>query len=173
MTYDELTPMQRAMFVQAVMNWVGDEARTEAKGGSGARAEADREARELYEIDGSRSWSVRLGDMPLGTFSVTESKPTPERRDTVLDLVDAEAFQRWACNSIEGVDMVRSYVFGVAGDGFARWCVDQGVLPDGVAMREVVTPARPAGYKGTMVRVSKELRERMALGNPVAGLLDG
>ena len=159
----ELSKLQQAMAYQALYGALGPVVKA---GGDGLRGEVDRELREIYERTGAKTYKVQVGGVQLGTYSVVESKAEPAHVEAVLDLVDEGDFEEW-CDSVEGRDMARWFAAEHA-QQFAEWCVSEGVMPDGVARREVEVPAKPAAYKGGQIRVDRafaeEVRRRMDAG---------
>lgn len=158
----ELSKLQQAVAYQALYGALGPVVKAN---GDGLRGEVDRELREIYEKTGAKTYRVQADGVPLGTYTVTESKAEPEREELVFDLVDSAAFGEWLAG--DGADMAASFA-AAHGEEFCRWCADQGVVAGGVEPREVVVPAKPAGYKGAQIRVdrdfAKEVQKRMAEG---------
>lgn len=159
----ELSKLQQAVAYQALYGALGPQVKAN---GDGLRGEVDRELRDIYEKTGAKTYKVQVDGVPLGTYSVVETKAEPARTETVLDLVDEGDFEEW-CDSVEGRDMARWFAAENA-EQFAAWCVSEGTIPDGVAHRVVEIPAKPATYKGGQIRVDKgfaaEVRRRMDAG---------
>ena len=158
----ELSRLQQAVALQALYAALGPEVKA---GGDGLRGQVDRDLEQIYEQTGAKTYKVQAEGMPMGTYSVVESKAEPARTDWAFDLEDREALAAWL-DSEDGRDMACLYA-KQAGEDFARWCHAQGVLPGGVAMRKVEVPAKPAAYKGGQIRVDKAFaaavrREAMA-----------
>lgn len=171
----DLTPLQQAVAYQALYGALGPVVKA---GGDGLRGQVDAELKEIYERTGAKTYKVQVDGVQLGTYTVTESKAVPEQWVDVIDLTDGDAFDEWV-NTEDGHDMLRLFAYEQQ-EKFARWCVDQGVVPDGVTPREVKVPAQPASYKGGQIRVDKafqvEVTRRMqeglaALVAPASALL--
>lgn len=171
----DLTPLQQAVAYQALYGALGPVVKA---GGDGLRGQVDAELKEIYERTGAKTYKVQADGVQLGTYTVTESKAVPEQWVDVLDLVDGDAFGEWV-NTEDGHHMLRLFAYERQ-EEFAQWCFEQGVMPDGVALREVKVPARPASYKGGQIRVDKgfqaEVTRRMqeglaALVAPASALL--
>lgn len=161
-TMANLTPLQQAVAYQALYGALGPVVKAN---GDGLRGEVDRELRDIYEATGAKTYKVQADGVTLGTYSVVESKATPETQAVVYDLADESALAAWIRDNI---DMVADYVIA-DGEDFAAWVVGQtGELPDGVSAHTVTTPAKPASYKGGQIRVDKgfqaEVTRRMQEG---------
>lgn len=152
----ELSKLQQAVCYQALYGALGPVVKA---GGDGLRGEVDAELKEIYERTGAKTYKVQVDGVALGTYSITESRAVPEQWVDVLDLTDGDAFGEWV-NTEDGHDMLRLFAFERQ-EEFARWCVDQGVVPDGVTPREVRVPAKPASYKGGQIRVDKGFQEQV------------
>ena len=151
----ELSKLQQAVCYQALYGALGPVVKA---GGDGLRGEVDAELKEIYERTGAKTYKVQVDGVPLGTYSITESKAVPEYEKVVYDLVDEEWFTYWAK---ENVDMLTEYALQ-QGEGFARWVVENyGEVPDGIDARKVTVPAQPASYKGGQIRVDKGFQEQV------------
>lgn len=162
----ELSKLQRAMAFQALYSALAPAVKA---GGDGLRGEVDEELRQIYELTGAKTYAVQAGGVKLGTYTVVESAPVPERTATAYDLTDMDALVHWAGDPANA-DALREWLWQ-DGEAFARFCVESlGVLPDGVAVREAVVPARPASYKCGQMRVDaafqRSVRERLAAALP-------
>jgi len=134
----------------------------------------DRMAHELRK-DGEprRSFGYYLGDEKLAAFYFSQSKPKPERRETVATCYDWDAamaddnpdFAEWLAKRI------KSHI-GELAEEYVR---ETGDLVDGVAVEERVTPAEPAGpekfnFRPNVRRIEKHMQPRLP--EVVAGLLN-
>ena len=154
----ELTKLQQAVAYQALYGALGPVVKAN---GDGLRGEVDRELRALYEQTGAKTYSVQVEGVKLGTYSVVENRAEPERVEVELDLNDAAKLSEWR-HTDEGIDLAHEFVTEHLME-FASWCVEQGFLPNGVGLREVIVPARPASYKGGQIRVDKGFQEQVKM----------
>lgn len=152
----ELSKLQQAVAYQALYAALAPVVKAN---GDGLRGEVDRELRGIWESTGAKTYKVSVDGVTLGTYSINENKAVPEQWADVLDLVDGDAFSEWV-NTEDGHDMLRLFAFERQ-EEFAKWCLDQGVMPDGVARREVKVPAKPSSYKGSAIRVDKGFQEQV------------
>ena len=151
----ELSKLQQAVCYQALYGALGPVVKA---GGDGLRGEVDAELREIYERTGAKTYKVQADGVALGTYSITESKAVPEASRLAFDLEDERRFALWA----EGNGEILAEYALQQGEGFARWMLDNyGEVPDGVAVREVTIPAKPASYKGGQIRVDKGFQEQV------------
>lgn len=131
------------------------------------RALADAELIERFERTGEQTIDVMVGSGKVGTYSVTVAKPAPEKRRMVLEVTDSDAYLAWAkangymCIDDEAVNA-----------NFA----ENGEVPDGCEVREVVEPGSPGGtVKGCRLKVdADDVIDALGgfIGPGVAGLLD-
>lgn len=152
----ELTNTQQAMCYQALYNALGPVVKAN---GDGLRGDVDREMRQLWEQTGAKTFKVRAGDVELGTYSVTESKATPEREEVEFVIEDDEALGGWIAANPE---MVTDFFMEYGGGDFMSWLLKEvGELPDGVSARVTTMPAKPASYKGSTIRVDKAFQAKV------------
>ena len=159
----ELSKMEKLAVCQAFIKSVGE--KVETGNPRNLRGEVDREMIEAYEQLGCKSFDVKLLGRKVGTYTLTVSKPKPSKERVEYDVVDEDAFNRWAFeNGYMVVDSKR----------VLKDMERTGELPDGCEPITVVE----AGYDGgevtrTTLRVDTEQVAR-ALGpqlEPVAQLL--
>lgn len=164
----ELSMLQQAVAYQALY---GALAPVVKANGDGLRGEVDRELRDIYERTGAKTYAVQADGVKLGTYTVVEAAAVPEHDETAFDLVDREAFARWAA---ENGELLGEYVASY-GEDFARWLAEEhGEVPDGVSVRTRHVGAAPATYKGGTIRVDREFQSRVrdALSDGLAALVD-
>lgn len=159
----ELSRLQQAVAYQALYGALGPVVKA---GGDGLRGDVDRELEAIYEQTGAKTYKVQVDGVPLGTYSIVEHAAVPAHVEAAFDLEDEGAFGGWLASD-DGREMASLYA-DTRGEDFARWCVAQGVRPEGVAVRTVEVPARPARYKGGQIRVDRgfqaEVTRRMEAG---------
>ena len=153
----DLSRLQQAVAYQALYGALGPVVKA---GGDGLRGEVDEDLRSIYEQTGAKTYRVVHDGVQMGTYSIVEHRAEPAHSETVLDLADESAFGGWL-DSSEGREMASLYA-DAQGEAFARWCVAQGVVPDGVAVRTVEVPAKPPRYKGGQIRVDKAFQAEVA-----------
>jgi len=173
MDWNQLTDMQQLAVLQALYKQLAEQVST--KDPDSLRAHVDEQVVDWYRATGAKSFDINApSGMKVGTFSVSISKEVPEKRQTVFETEDVDAFVAWlkGDGAQSAIDFACCYA-----DEFALWLTaTTGELPEGIAATEVVTPARPPQVKGTTLRVDVPKVAsafRAELPSAVAGLLGG
>ena len=157
----ELDDVGKLAIAQALYSKVGEMVSTKTPGN--LRDRVSRRYVELFEQTGAKSFEVRLFGGKVGTFSVTTAKPVEPVKRIALDVVDDEAFGRWAGEN-----------------GFTRTAYDwdaiyarfgeTGEVPEGCEPRVEITPGKPGGeVRSTSLRLDYDAVEA-AVGPQIEGV---
>lgn len=131
--------MEKLAIAQAFMNAVG--ALTSTKEHGNLRDRVNAHMVELYDETGAKSFDVKLHGEKVGTYSLTVSRPTESRTESLFGVADREAFAKWpdfgaiAYNfALEHMQEVADWHFGMTGE-----------IPGGCEVTEVTYPGEAGG----------------------------
>lgn len=149
----ELTDRERLFVAQAIMKVVGEQTSTKEPGN--LRSQVDEDYYEKYREDGAKSFSARIGDTKVGTYSIRESKPVPEDEYTRIEVDDPASLLPWVAKV--DPELMAKYAMLKSSD-FANWYFAQtGEVPAGCNAMHVHTEAQPARYSGGSLNIEPEL----------------
>lgn len=130
----ELTDIEKLVIAQAFFKEVAK--LVDTKSMDNLRASVDGYFRDLFAQTGAKSFDVHLFGAKVGTYSLTISKPTPQKTTQELEVRNHMEFLKWAeLGGFMVVDM----------DAVMEHFKESGEVPDGCSVVNVVTPADPGG----------------------------
>ena len=125
----ELSDLQRAVAFQALYGAIGPVVKSQ---GDGLRGDVDRELRDIYERTGAKTYRVVAEGVPMGTYTVVESRAEPERVEHAYDLEDEDMFAEWLRG--DGAELAYDFICD-HGPEFCAFCATDHVVPDGIVVR--------------------------------------
>lgn len=152
-----MADLARLACYQALYNAIAPAVRSQ---GDGLRGDVDRELRDAYERTGARSYAITTDGVRLGTYTIAEAKAEPARVERYVELVDPKALREWESDDFN--DYVSRWIEGNLATLATAYFEETGDLPDGMAVREVEVPAKPASYKCGQVRIDKAFQQAMS-----------
>ena len=152
----ELSDLQRAVAFQALYGAIGPVVKSQ---GDGLRGDVDRELRDIYERTGAKTYRVVAEGVPMGTYTVVESRAEPERVEHAYDLEDEDMFAEWLRS--DGAELAYDFICD-HGPEFCAFCATDHVVPDGIVVRERTVPAQPTRYKGGAIRVDRDFQRAVS-----------
>lgn len=169
---EKMNDIERLTLAQALYKSIGE--LVDTKNPDSLRSQVDRQFRELYDATGSKSFDVKVFDVPVGTYSIRFSKPKDSEARDVFEVDDYIALAHWFNDA--DADEVKKFVALNLAD-FARWQFDTtGEVPDGCSLKQVVKPAEDKHYIGGALKVDQEsviAAFGKRLEGSVVGLLEG
>jgi hypothetical protein len=121
--------------------------------GETLRAAVDAAARHRFEAKGETKWRIKVGDKPVGTYTVAVAKETEEKVSTTIQMDEPSKFELWL--RTDGIEEVMLYARSHA-EEFARFVLAKtGEIPSGFKTVEVRTPAMPERFKNGIVKVDE------------------
>lgn len=169
----DMTNLEKLALAEAIMKAL--KPLTDRRGGKGGadnlRTMADDELLEMYAQSGADRKQITIGDVKVGTLSISFTKPEHKLE---IDVQDTQKLVEWLRTTDEGKDTLEKMLVNLTIiKAVAEAAKSYGFLPDGCAMVEVDSPSR---IKGTTLRVDTQ-KVAEALGNrlsgAVAGLIEG
>lgn len=143
------TKLQRLAIAQALYNLAGQIVST--KDPDSLRSEIDGFYKTQYDLTGSKSFDITMGDEQWGTYSLKFSKEKPQETRYVMEVSDYIALAEWYSHVPE--EYVRKYI-GRDLQPFAEYYfAETGELPDGCVMDEIVVLAQPKQYIGGVLKI--------------------
>ena len=125
---------------------------TDTKGET-LRAAVDAAARHRFETKGETKWRIKVGDKPVGTYTVAVAKETEEKVTTTIQMEDPSKFELWL--RTDGLEEALLYVRSHA-DEFAKSLLSKtGEIPSGFKTVEVRKAAMPERFKNGIVKVDE------------------
>lgn len=118
------------------------------------RSKVQEELLRRYEATGVDRVRPMVGGIPVGTMSVTFTKPVPETTRTEPVVVDREALM--ADTDDDFARFLERAVMRDVCDYAIEYANETGTLLDGMVWRTTTTPERPSAVKGTTLRVDDE-----------------
>lgn len=137
---------------QALYNKLGEVVST--KDPSSLRSELDGFFKGQYELTGAKSFDVKIGEDSVGTYSVVTTKEKPAETVQQFEVRSYLDLARW----FDGVpdSEIRDFVAKDLQVFAEYWFAENGELPDGCGLNEIVILAQPKQYKCSKLVVSPE-----------------
>jgi hypothetical protein len=174
---NQLTPIEQFMLVQAIFNKAGSQVST--KKTNNMRSRVDDAYRDEYDRTGGKSFSLKFCGTKVGTYSISETRPTEPTETQSFEVTNNAALGAWVRG--EDAQLVWDAYITSHRSQFAQWYFEtMGELPEGCEIVTHVTQGTPGGvYKGASLRgfdadaVLLKAQEVGLLPTRVAGLIAG
>lgn len=138
----KITESDRFVAAQALYSKLAPLIKT--KNPDNLRGHVDAGYRAEWERTGAKTFSLRFLGEKVGTYSISETKGTPDMVERRFEVADNTALDAW----VRGEDsrMLWDAYMTSHRMEFARWYFEQtGELPDGCTMAECVVKGEPGG----------------------------
>lgn len=145
--------LERLAVAQALYQELGKIVSTRPKSGESLRTQADEALRSAWEDSGISQIRPKVNGVPVGTYSVSLSKP---KECVALKVDDAEAFNKWLFT--DGSEYVQWLVFKHEAE-LLDHIKSNGEVPDGCSTHGYIIPE---SYTGTRLKVdSQKVKEAL------------
>lgn len=149
----QLTDVERLAVAQAFQKAVGDLTATKDPDNLRGRVDAEMVGAFYSNPMAGKSFDLKLLGEKVGTYSMTVSKPKPQKVERILDVKDSKAFREWAeRGGFMEVDMA----------AVQEHFEESGEVPEGCDIATLVTPADEGGaVTRTTLKVEPEAVARV------------